>query len=129
MPTAASRVGSGRRQATRRLCAGLRRLPDPYPDEKPILTINDSNWKEYENNLTTGTQAMFEKYGADGWEMQVYPTTAPAPPGLVLRQHRKKTPPVPIWSLTARKSRATTGRTLSHTPVRPGSDLESHDQL
>ena len=49
-------------------------FPDPYPDEKPILTINGSNWKEYENNLTTGTQAMFEKYGADGWEMQVYPT-------------------------------------------------------
>jgi len=47
---------------------------DPYPDEKPIYTVNASNWKEHADNLTTGTKAMFEKYGNDGWEMHVYPT-------------------------------------------------------
>ena len=47
---------------------------DAYADEKPLYTINASNWKQYEGVLSTGTKAMFEKYGADGWEMHVYPT-------------------------------------------------------
>jgi hypothetical protein len=47
---------------------------DPYPDEKPLYIVNGSNWREYEQYLTLGTRAMFEKYGADGWEMHVYPT-------------------------------------------------------
>ena len=37
-----------------------------YADEKPLYTINASNWKEYADVLSTGTKAMFEKYGADG---------------------------------------------------------------
>ena len=48
--------------------------PDIYPDEKPLYTINGSNWQEYKDQLTAGTIGMFEKYGADGWELQVYPT-------------------------------------------------------
>jgi hypothetical protein len=47
---------------------------DPYPEEKPLYTINNSNWKDYADFLTPGTQAMFEKYGKDGWEMHVYPS-------------------------------------------------------
>jgi hypothetical protein len=47
---------------------------DPYPDEKPLYTINNGNWKQYARNLTAGSSAMFEKYGADGWEMRVYPS-------------------------------------------------------
>ncbi|MCP5127960.1 MAG: DUF1329 domain-containing protein [Pseudomonadales bacterium] len=47
---------------------------DPFPNEKPTLIINASNWQQYADNLTEGTKAMFEKYGADGWELQVYPT-------------------------------------------------------
>jgi hypothetical protein len=47
---------------------------DPYPDEKPLYTINDGNWRDYSDYLTAGTQAMFEKYGADGWELNVYPS-------------------------------------------------------
>ena len=45
-----------------------------YPDEKPLYTIDASNWKEYADELTVGTQAMFEKFGADGYKMHVYPT-------------------------------------------------------
>ena len=48
--------------------------PSSYPDEKPALIINGSNWQQYADNLTVGTKAMFEKYGADGWELHVYPT-------------------------------------------------------
>jgi hypothetical protein len=47
---------------------------DPYADEEPLYTIDGSNWKQYADNLTVGTQAMFEKYGADGFKMHVYPS-------------------------------------------------------
>ena len=47
---------------------------NPFPDDKPIYTVNGSNWQEYKDLLTAGTIGMFEKYGADGWELQVYPT-------------------------------------------------------
>jgi hypothetical protein len=47
---------------------------DPYPEEEPLYTINESNWKDYAEFLTVGTQAMFEKYGKDGWEIHVYPS-------------------------------------------------------
>ncbi|MCB1853660.1 MAG: DUF1329 domain-containing protein [Halieaceae bacterium] len=47
---------------------------DPYADENPLYTITGKNWRDYADNLTAGTQAMFEKYGADGWEMRVYPS-------------------------------------------------------
>ena len=29
-----------------------------YPDEKPLYTIDASNWKEHADELTAGTQAM-----------------------------------------------------------------------
>jgi hypothetical protein len=45
-----------------------------YPDEKPLYTIDASNWKEYADFLTVGTQGMFEKYGADGFKINVYPS-------------------------------------------------------
>ncbi len=47
---------------------------NPYADEKPLYTINNGNWKEYADLLTTGTQGLFEKFGADGFEIHVYPT-------------------------------------------------------
>ena len=47
---------------------------NPYADEKPLYTIDGSNWQEHADTLTEGTKAMFEKYGADGYKMNVYPT-------------------------------------------------------
>jgi hypothetical protein len=47
---------------------------DPYPGEEPLYTIDNSNWQEYADVLTEGTKAIFEKYGADGFRMDVYPT-------------------------------------------------------
>jgi len=47
---------------------------NPYPDEKPLYTIDGSNWKQYAEQLTVGTQALFEKYGKDGFKLHVYPT-------------------------------------------------------
>ncbi len=35
---------------------------DPYASDKPILTIDGKNYKEYASNLTAGQQAMFERY-------------------------------------------------------------------
>ena len=47
---------------------------DPYADEKPLYTIDGSNWQEHIDVLSEGTKGMFEKYGADGYKMHVYPT-------------------------------------------------------
>jgi len=47
---------------------------NPYPDDKPLYQINGTNWQEYAENLTVGTQAMFKKYGGDGFFMDIYPT-------------------------------------------------------
>tara|TARA_R110002124_G_scaffold25709_2_gene92764 strand:- start:466 stop:1833 length:1368 start_codon:yes stop_codon:yes gene_type:complete len=47
---------------------------NPYADEKPLYTIDGSNWKEYAEFLTVGTQALFEKFGDDGFKIHVYPT-------------------------------------------------------
>ena len=47
---------------------------NPYADESPIYTVDGSNWQEYAEFLTPGTKAMFEKYAADGYKLNVYPT-------------------------------------------------------
>jgi hypothetical protein len=47
---------------------------DPYAGEQPLYTIDGSNWQQYADNLTEGSKAIFEKLGADGFKMNVYPT-------------------------------------------------------
>ena len=47
---------------------------NPYAGEKPLYTIDGSNWQDYKDRLTAGTQALFEKMGADGYRIDVYPT-------------------------------------------------------
>ncbi len=47
---------------------------NPYAGEEPLYTIDGSNWKEHTENLTPGSQALFEKFGADGFKMKVYPS-------------------------------------------------------
>jgi len=49
-------------------------FPDPFPDDKPLYIIDGGNWKEHEAFLNPGAKAMFEKYGADGFAIHVYPT-------------------------------------------------------
>ena len=52
---------------------------DPFADEKPLFTIDASNYQQYADKLTEGQKAMFAKY-AD-FKMPVYKThrTATAP--------------------------------------------------
>lgn len=47
---------------------------NPYADEKPLYTIDGSNWQEHAEYLTEGAKGVFEKLGADGFRMDVYPT-------------------------------------------------------
>jgi hypothetical protein len=47
---------------------------NPYADEKALYTVDGNNYKEYADKLTEGSIAMFEKFGADGFKMNVYPT-------------------------------------------------------
>ena len=53
--------------------AGSGNYINPYADEKPLYTIDKSNWQEHVDHLNPGTKAMFEKHGADGFKMHVYP--------------------------------------------------------
>lgn len=46
----------------------------PYPDEKPLYTIDGSNWQEHSDQLTEGSKGIFEKLGSKGFAMNVYPT-------------------------------------------------------
>jgi hypothetical protein len=47
---------------------------NPYADEKPLYTIDGSNWQQYADTLTEGSRALFERLGEDGFRMDVYPT-------------------------------------------------------
>jgi len=47
---------------------------NPYAAEKPLFSIDGSNWQQYADNLTEGTRALFEKMGDDGYRIDVYPT-------------------------------------------------------
>jgi hypothetical protein len=83
---------------------------DPFPDEKPLYSIDKSNVDEYAELLSPGTVAMIKQYGDEGYRLDVYPT------------HR--TMSYPDWVLeNARKNATNTvlaeeGRTVSN--VEPG---------
>ena len=47
---------------------------NPYAGETPLYTIDGNNWRQHTDMLTVGSQAMFEKFGVDGYRMDVYPS-------------------------------------------------------
>lgn len=53
---------------------GSNRYINPYADESPLYTVDGGNWREHTEVLTAGSQAMFEKLGAAGFAMHVYPS-------------------------------------------------------
>lgn len=56
------------------------RRPDPFANEKPLLSINAKNMAQYADKLSEGVKAMMQKY-PDSFRIDVYPThrTAAAP--------------------------------------------------
>ncbi|NNF66681.1 MAG: DUF1329 domain-containing protein [Gammaproteobacteria bacterium] len=46
---------------------------DPFPDDEPGLTITSENYRDHEDKLTPGHQAMFAAY-PDTFKMNIYPT-------------------------------------------------------
>ena len=46
--------------------------PDPFPNDRPLFTIDKSNVDRYKDNLTPGEIAMIRKY--DDYKIIVYPT-------------------------------------------------------
>jgi hypothetical protein len=54
---------------------------DPYPNDKPLFTIDAKNMDKYKDNLSVGAMAMMKKY--PDYKMVVYPTrrSAAAPEG------------------------------------------------
>ena len=55
------------------------RRPDPFADEKPLVSITGKNMDQYAEKLTDGTKAMLKKYPT--YRIDVYPShrTAAAP--------------------------------------------------
>lgn len=47
--------------------------PDPFPGDETLFTINGQNYKEYQDNLSPGQIAMFERY-PETYVMNVYPS-------------------------------------------------------
>jgi len=47
------------------------RLCDPFPEDKPLFTVNASNYTQYKDKLAAGQLAMFTKY-ADTYKLNVY---------------------------------------------------------
>jgi hypothetical protein len=45
---------------------------NPYPDEKPLFSIDASNYQEHAEFLTEGAKGMFEKL--EGFRMDIYPS-------------------------------------------------------
>ena len=70
---------------------------NPFPDEKPLYTIDVDNWEEYADILTEGSREIFRKLGPDGFKMNIYPT--------------KRTYETPDWVYANAKKNAT-GATL-----------------
>ena len=87
--------------------AGSDNYVNPYAGEKPLYTIDASNWQQYADVLTEGTKEIFEKYGADGFKVDVYPT--------------KRDFVTPDW-LYANTARNATGASL----VADGQKVEGH---
>jgi hypothetical protein len=54
--------------------ATVNRPPNPFSDEKPLYTINQDNLDEYRELLSPGTAHMIEKYGDQGYVINVFPT-------------------------------------------------------
>jgi hypothetical protein len=48
------------------------RYCDPYPDDKPVLTIGKDNMEQHKDKLSPGQMAMMNKYPS--FRMKVYPT-------------------------------------------------------
>jgi hypothetical protein len=48
--------------------------PNPWPNEKPIYSVDTSNMAEYADVLSEGTAALLRKYGSQGFRLDVYPT-------------------------------------------------------
>ena len=49
------------------------RHPDPFADDEPLFTITGENFRDYEDRLSVGQIATFERY-PDTYFMRVYPT-------------------------------------------------------
>jgi hypothetical protein len=84
--------------------------PNPFPDEKPLYTVDKSNVDKYADMLSPGTVKLINMYGDQGYKLNVYPT------------HRTMSYPDWVLANTAKNATATElaseGRSLAN--VEPG---------
>lgn len=63
---------------------------DPFAGEKPVFAITSSNMSQYVSMLTPGEQALLQRYGGEGYRLDVYPTHRSASyPAWVLENSQK----------------------------------------
>jgi hypothetical protein len=63
---------------------------NPYPDEKPLFSVDINNYKDHLDHLSEGQIAIIEKYGPDGYRMDVYPTHRDyVPPEWIIENTKK----------------------------------------
>jgi Protein of unknown function (DUF1329) len=48
--------------------------PNPYPDDKPVYSVTAENLAQYAATVPEGVLALFKKFGAEGFRLDVYPT-------------------------------------------------------
>ncbi len=72
---------------------------DPFPNDEPLYVITGQNFREYEDRLSAGQIATFERY-PDTYQMRVYPT------------RRTTAFPQRIYDMTIQNAR--TGRLVSN---------------
>lgn len=48
--------------------------PDPYASDQPVFSVTNANAAQYASLLTPGEQALLNRYGSQGYRLDVYPT-------------------------------------------------------
>ncbi len=78
--------------------------PDPFPGDKPVLTINARNMDQHAAKLSDGVKALMKKY--PDFKIEGYPRAAPPRRRSTCTTTPSATPRAPSWWTTARVSKA-----------------------
>ena len=75
-------------------------LADPYAADKPLFTITAQNASQYQDKLTPGQLAMFQRF-PQTYRIPVYPSHRSASYPQAVIDGRRRTPPPPRWPKAA----------------------------
>ena len=67
-------TGGGVENIPANFVPGSGHYPDPFADEEPLYTVTHENMGDYDELLSEGQKAMLQKWGPDGYLLNVYPS-------------------------------------------------------